>query len=111
NNAATARSLAQMLFQLARRRVAEPEDSDEMISMLSAQQFNQMIPARLPQGVRVAHKSGWTADFHHDAGIVYPPAGAPFVLAILTKGYDESQDAQAHELVATLARAVYDYWT
>jgi beta-lactamase class A len=110
NNTASARALMQILFKLARREVVTPDDSDQMISILYAQQFNQMIPARLPRGVRVAHKSGWTADFHHNAGIVYPPSGDPFVLSIFTKGYDESQDAEAHDLIATLARAVYDHW-
>ena len=110
NNAATARALAQVLLRLARGEVVTPGYSDEMISVLSTQQFNQMIPAKLPEGVHVAHKTGWTADFHHDAGIVYPPTGEPFVLCILTKGYDESRDPEAHELVATLARVIYDDW-
>jgi beta-lactamase class A len=110
NNAANARALAQVLLRLARGEVVTAEDSDEMISALSTQQFNQMIPAKLPVGVRVAHKTGWTADFHHDAGIVYPPTGEPFVVCILTKGFDESRDAEAHELVAVLARTIYDHW-
>jgi beta-lactamase class A len=110
NNSATARGLMQVLLRLAKHEVVSPEDSDEMIVILSQQQFNRMIPGLLPAGVRVAHKTGWTADFHHDAGIIYPPAGEPFVLCILTKGYEEAAEAAAHEMIASLAKAVYEYW-
>jgi beta-lactamase class A len=110
NNAATARSLMNALRKLAKREVVSPEDSDEMIQILSDQQFNEMMPALLPSGVRVAHKTGSTGDYFHDAGIVYPSDGEPFVLAILTKGYPEDEDAAAYAFIASLSRAIYDYW-
>ncbi len=110
NSAATAGGFLRILTKLARREVVSPADSDEMIEILSQQQFNEMIPAGLAPAVRVAHKTGWAADYHHDVGIVYPPAGAPFALCILTKGYEEKDEAEAHSLVAELARAVFDHW-
>ncbi len=110
NNVATARGFMQALTKLANREVVSPADSGEMIEILFQQQFNEMIPARLPAGVRVAHKTGWAADYHHDVGIVYPPRGEPFALCILTKGYAEEEDPAAHALVADLAKAIYDYW-
>ena len=110
NNSATARSLMKVLVRLARYEVVSRADSEEMIRILSKQEFNEMIPAQLPAGVRVAHKTGWIADHHHDAGIVYPPHAGPFVLTILTRGYPESDEAAAHAFVASLARVIYDYW-
>jgi beta-lactamase class A len=106
NNAASARGLMQILVKLAGREVVSTGHSDEMIEILCQQHFNEMIPAQLPGSVRVAHKTGWDDDFHHDAGIVYPPQGSPFVLAILTKGLEK--DEVAHPFVASLAKAVYD---
>lgn len=110
NNSGTARGFMHILSLLAARKVVSPDASDEMIEMLLQQEFNEMIPAALPAGTRVAHKTGWIADYHHDAGIVFPRKAEPFVLCIFTKGYDESQDAEAHALVAALARTVYDHW-
>ncbi len=80
-----------------------------MIEILAGQQFNEMIPAQLPSQVRVAHKTGWTGEYYHDVGIVYPPEGREFVLAILTRGFQRDEDA--HPFIASLARAVYDHWT
>ena len=92
NNSGTARGFMQILVKLAEREVVSPEDSDEMIQILFEQQFNEMIPAQLPLDARVAHKTGWTSDYFHDAGIVYPPVGKPMVLTILTKGYPEAEE-------------------
>ncbi len=110
NNAATARGFMNILARLARREVVSAEASDEMIEILAQQQFNEMIPAGLPSDVRVVHKTGWAADYFHDVGIIYPPSKEPFVLCILTKGYEESDEAAAHAFVASLARAVYAQW-
>ncbi len=111
NNAATARGLMEVLLKLAKQQIVSAKASDEMIKILCQQQFNEMIPALLPAGTRVAHKTGWAADYYHDAGIIYPVNGEPFVLAVLTKGYEEHEEAEAHAFVASLARAVYDHWS
>jgi beta-lactamase class A len=108
NNASTARGFMKILLKLAKREVVSPDDSDEMLDILALQQFNEMIPARLPANVRVAHKTGWTGNYNHDVGIVYPPAGYPFVLVILTKGFEKEE--QAHPFIAQLAKTIYDHW-
>lgn len=111
NNLATARGFEQVLVKLANREILSPTDSDEMIAILCQEEFNQMIPAGVPVSVRVAHKTGWTADLFHDVGIVYPLTAEPFVLVILTRGYAETQAHEAHEFVATLARTIYENWS
>ncbi len=108
NNAATARGIMQILLKLAKREVVSPQDSDEMIKILLQQKFNEMIPAQLPENVRVAHKTGWNGDLYHDAGIIYPPSQKPFVVVILTRECKSETDA--HTLVASLTRVTYNYW-
>ncbi len=110
NNSGSARGFMRILTRLAARQVISPEASDEMLGILLKQEFNEMIPALLPPNARIAHKTGWAADYHHDAGIIYPPRGEPIVLCILTKGFDEAHEQDAHRLVSSLARCVYDGW-
>jgi beta-lactamase class A len=105
NNSATARSLMQVLIRLAKREVVSPADSDEMIALLLQQHYNEGIPARLPEGVRVAHKTGWNDRLYHDAAIVYPPQHIPYVVVIMTSGLPEKSEAPA--LVAALSSAIY----
>ena len=64
-----------------------------------------MIPARLPEGVRVAHKTGWVTRIHHDAAIVYPPDAPPYVLVVLTEGLEDH--AEASQLGAEIAATVH----
>lgn len=108
NNSATARGFMNILMKLAKREVVSEQDSNEMIEILLGQKFNEMIPAQLPDEVRVAHKTGWTGKFYHDVGIVYPPNAKPLVLVILTNGFEK--DEGAHLFVASLAKKVYDGW-
>jgi beta-lactamase class A len=108
NNAATARGFMQVLIRLAKREVVSPDDSRNMIDILAQQKFNEMIPAQLPTDVRVAHKTGWTGEYHHDIGIVYPLKRNPFVVVILTKGFKKEEDADP--FIGSLAKSIYDHW-
>jgi beta-lactamase class A len=105
NNSATAHSLMQVLVRLAKRSVVSPAASDEMIAILLKQHFNEGIPARLPEGVRVAHKTGWIDKIYHDAGIVYPPHRSPYIVVVMTSGLSEKKDAPA--LVSALSHEIY----
>ena len=108
NNSATARGLTQTMDMIARKKVVSQEASEEMIEILLGQEFNESIPALLPNSVKVAHKTGWTDDFYHDTGIVYPEGREPYVLSIMTKGFTEDQETEAHECMAAISRAIYD---
>ena len=65
----------------------------------------QLVTAGLPAGVTVAHKTGSFTGVYHDAAIVEPPRGKPFVLVVLTRGIKEAP--RAHKLVAEISQAVY----
>jgi len=76
-----------------------------MIAVLAAQEFNEWIPAGLPSGTRVAHKTGWITGVTHDAAIIYPPGRKPYVLVVLTKGIAERPVAS--RLIADISRMVW----
>ena len=66
-----------------------------------------MIPAGLPDNVDVAHKTGSITRIAHDAALVFPEDSAPFVLVILTRGWENRSDA--HKVGARIAAEVYKY--
>ena len=108
NNSATARGLTQTMDLIARRKVVSEEASENMIQILLGQEFNESIPALLPNFVKVAHKTGWTNDFYHDTGIVFPQEREPYVLTIMTKGFTEDTESEAHECMANLSKLIYE---
>ena len=106
NNTTTARDLGVLLVAIAQGRAASRAACDSMLAILGRQEFNEGIPAGLPAGTRVAHKTGWVGEVvYHDAAIVYPARGDPYVLTVLTGAIKE--DSVAHNLVADLSRLVY----
>ena len=78
-----------------------------MRDVLLRQEFNGEIPAGLPPGTNVAHKTGWITGVLHDAAIVYPPGRKPYVLVVLTR--DIPDDKIARQLIADISRLVYEH--
>jgi len=107
NNTTTARDLAIILRAIEEGRAASPDATQQMLSILSAQEFNEKIPAGLPPGTRVAHKTGDITAVSHDAAIVYPPGGRPYVLVVLTKGLADG--AKSAKLIADISSIVYSH--
>ena len=106
NNTTTARDLGVLLIAIVQGRAASRTSCDSMLAILGRQEFNEGIPVGVPLGTRVAHKTGWIGEVvYHDAAVVYPARGGPYVLTVLTGGIKE--DSVAHNLVADLSRLVY----
>lgn len=109
NNTMTARDLATLFAALERRQVAGEADTRDMLDILLGQEFNEKIPAGLPPGTRVAHKTGEITAVSHDGGIVYPPGRAPYVIVVLTRGVRNGRESA--ELIADVSRIVYAHAT
>ncbi len=104
-NTTTARDLATILRAIEEGRAASAKATGEMREILLAQQFNEKIPAGLPPGIRVAHKTGEITAHSHDAAIVYPPGRKPYVLVVLTRGIQDG--ARSSKLIADISWIVY----
>ncbi len=103
NNTTTASALLRLLEAIAKGQAVDEKSSREMLAILERQTVNDRIPAGLPPGVRVAHKTGEITGIRHDAGIVF--AGRPFVLVVLTRG---ARSAEAgSDLIAEISRQLY----
>lgn len=101
NNTTTARALAQILSYIA---ADEDDFKEEMREILKGQTFNEAIPAGLPSGISVAHKTGEITGIHHDAAIVY--STRPFILVILVKGIEDK--AKSSALMIAITKAIYE---
>jgi beta-lactamase class A len=102
-NTTTARGLMILLEAIANGTAAGPEATAEMVGILKRQKLNGAMPAGLPPGTPVAHKTGTITKIHHDAGIVY--AARPYVLVVLVRGIQEEKESAA--LIAGITRVVH----
>lgn len=103
NNTTTARGLEILMTALAENGAVDKDSSRQMIEILQRQKFNEAIPAGLPPGTRVAHKTGELPGIHHDAAIVFAPR--PFVLVILVRGLADEKASSA--LMADITRLLF----
>lgn len=109
NNKTCAYDLMVIYEKLARGETVSAEASQQMIDILSAQEFNSIIPAKLPAGVKVAHKTGWITAHHHDSGIVILPDGRKYVLVLLSHKLEDEKSAVA--AMADVSAAIYSFVT
>src|SRR5579863_5283880 len=93
NNTTTARGLGVLLQAIAEGKAVDAASSRQMIAILQRQKFNEGIPAGLPSGIAVAHKTGEITKIHHDAAIVF--AKRPFILVILVRGLADTKQSAA----------------
>ena len=109
NSRVTADGLLRILILLSEGKAFSPALSRRMMDILHAQEFNQGIPARLPKGARVAHKTGEISTIAHDAAVVYLPKRKPYVLVVLTEW--EPSGSGRSRAIAAISHAVYEALT
>ena len=106
-NTTTSADLATLLEGIERGTVLSAASSAEMREILLAQEFNEKIPAGLPPGTRVAHKTGEITAVSHDAAVVYPNGRKPYVIVVLTRGIRDGKASSA--LIADVSRLVWSH--
>lgn len=107
NNTTTAYDLMLIFEKLAKAEIVNEKASRDMIGILLDQHFNEIIPAKLPDGVKVAHKTGSITGVQHDSGIVILPDGRKYVLVLLSK---ELEDEKAGvKAMANVSEMIYNH--
>jgi beta-lactamase class A len=105
NNTTTSADLAVLLQRIERNEALGAQSARTMKEILLRQEFNDAIPAGVPPGTPVAHKTGSITATMHDAAIVYPPGRRPYVLVVLTRKIPDAPTARA--LIADVSRLVW----
>jgi beta-lactamase class A len=108
SNTTTAKDLTIILQAILEGKAGNSTSTEEMINILLDQNYNTKIPAKLPQNVKVAHKTGSITAISHDTGIIYPENRKPYVLTVLTKGFDKQEPA--HKCIAEISKIIYDWY-
>lgn len=108
SNRTTARDLAVIFKHLARGTAVSEEADADMIRILLDQRFRNVIPARLPSEVKVAHKTGSISGVVHDSGIVYLPDGRTYVMVFLSGNLAHNQEGT--EAGAVVSEMIYRWF-
>jgi len=107
NNTTTAYDLMLIFKQMALGKIVSKEVCDEMTNILLDQKTNNIIPAKLPQNVKIAHKTGEVEGSRHDSGIVLLPDGRKYILVILSKNLTDLNNGI--EWMADLSLSIFNF--
>lgn len=107
SNTTTAFDLMKIYEAIGKDEIISAEVCNEMMEVLFAQKFNDIIPAKLPKEVKVAHKTGSITGVQHDSGIVVLPNGHEYVIILLSK--DLPSRETGINLLSDVSKMVYDY--
>lgn len=99
----TARGVATFFGELARGSLVSKAASARMLARLGRQRSVDRLPAALPEGTMIAHKTGNLGFATHDAGLVRGPGGSAIVLAVLTWDGPEHEATLLIREIASLA--------
>lgn len=109
NNTTTAWDLMVIFEKMAKGKIINKKTCRDMINILLDQKYNDLIPARLPKEVKVAHKTGFITGLHHDSGIVFLPDGRKYVLVILSRNLEDEK--AGIESIGAVSEMIYHYVT
>ncbi len=95
------------LEKLARGEVVGPEASREMLEVMGRLKDNDMLPARLPEGARVTHKTGAIDGIRNDVGLVTLPDGRRYVAAFFSRALKDEKLGE--RCLAAASRVLCDF--
>ncbi|MBI4062508.1 serine hydrolase [Candidatus Gottesmanbacteria bacterium] len=106
NNKTSNRDMSILLKKLYKREVAGEAYTLEMLSFLKDTDFEERLPALLPDSATVYHKIGTEIGVLHDIGIVRDGT-LTYYIGILTTDVNDEEEAQS--IAAQISKTVYDY--
>ncbi len=85
NDQTSPRDMVKLLSRMYLGEVIGPDSDRRMVDIMLQCKTNARIPAKLPEGVRVAHKTGSIDHLTNDCGIVFTDSG-DYVLTLFYNG-------------------------
>jgi hypothetical protein len=84
----------------------------QMLELMSANDLLRLLQGGIPKGVRISHKNGWVNDMSGDVGIVYPPNGRDYVIAVYLWQQTDFQDyTKLWPIIEGVSRAAWNYFS
>jgi beta-lactamase class A len=98
---------AKLLEKIYNKRCVSPEFDKEMMNLMLAQERNTKLPALIPKGIKIAHKTGELAQTENDVGIVFGPK-TDYIICVMSN--EVKNTAEARNLISQISKVVYDYF-
>lgn len=107
-NETSAADCGKLLEMIYNRELVSHYASYRLENLLNNQEVNYKIPAGLPDGTHISHKTGEVDDTENDAAIIYTPYG-DYIFCILSTELNDTGAAVDH--IHEITALVYNWFT
>jgi beta-lactamase class A len=107
SNSTTAYNLMLIFEALANGKAVNAEADKEMLHILQQQKHTDLIPALLPENLKIANKTGWITGVHHDSALIELTDGKKYVLVLLSKNMKDMEAGT--KMLAEVSKLIYDH--
>ncbi len=97
------------VFTAVYRDAITADECKTILAFMTQNRIGSLIQEGVPPDVSVAHRHGWIADTHGDAGIVFSPGGDYVIVQFLYKPEWLEWEVSS-PLLANMSRATYNYF-
>jgi beta-lactamase class A len=104
---ATPADIGRLLVDIYQKRLLSSEMREVALTILKGCRYTDRIPARLPKGTVVAHKTGTLRGVTNDVGIVLAEP-VPYVIALFHAGEPDATKASQH--LAIVSEMIFSYF-
>ena len=107
SNSTTAYDLMLIFEALAQGKAVNAMADKEMLHILQQQKHTDLIPALLPENLKIANKTGWITGVHHDSALIELPDGKKYVLVLLSKNMKDMEAGS--KMLSEVSKLIYDH--
>ena len=107
SNSTTAYDLMLIFEALANGKAVNAEADKEMLHILQQQKHTDLIPALLPENLKIANKTGWITGVHHDSALIELTDGKNYVLVLLSKNMKDMEAGT--KMLSEVSKLIYDH--
>ena len=105
-NKTSNKDMAILMTKMYKNQIVNQAHTLEMIGFMDDTDFENRLPARLPETVTVYHKIGTEVGNIHDVGIV-ALVNEPYYLGVMSN--DISDETRAEGVIAEISKLTYDF--
>lgn len=105
---ATPEDMARLLVDVYQGRLLQPDTRELALDILKKCRSDERIPAELPKGTKVAHKTGTLNGVTNDAGLVLLEENT-YVVVLFQRG--DGDKKRATRVLAAASACLYDHFT
>lgn len=92
NNTISARQLENLYRLIFNPKIFDAPHQKLILKIMEENTKDKVIRRKLPEGVKVAHKNGYTSKVFHDTGIVFAKPKSPYFISLLSSYYKSGHE-------------------